>query len=48
MYAPIRGTKLYFDIEGSGLVPDGPVMREKLLHHLAFLVENRRKFYSGR
>src|SRR5580692_2651362 len=29
MYAPIRGTRLYFDIEGAGLVPDGPVMREK-------------------
>ena len=29
MYAPIRGTRIYFDIEGAGLVPDGPVMREK-------------------
>jgi len=29
MFAPIRGTTLYFDIEGAGLVPDGPVMREK-------------------
>jgi proline iminopeptidase len=29
MYAPIRGTRLYFDIEGAGLVPDGPAMREK-------------------
>jgi proline iminopeptidase len=29
MYAPIRGTRLYFDIEGMGLVPDGPRMREK-------------------
>ena len=29
MYASIRGTRLYFDIEGAGLVPDGPVMREK-------------------
>src|ERR1700691_4155353 len=29
MYASIRGTCLYFDIEGAGLVPDGPVMREK-------------------
>jgi len=29
MFAPIRGTSLYFDIEGAGLVPDGPVMREK-------------------
>jgi hypothetical protein len=26
----------------------GPVMREKLLRHLAFLVENRRKYYSAR
>jgi proline iminopeptidase len=29
MFAPIRGTTIYFDIEGAGLVPDGPVMREK-------------------
>src|ERR1700739_1273190 len=29
MYAPIRGTRLYFDIEGAGLVPDAPAMREK-------------------
>ena len=29
MYASVRGTKLYFDIEGVGLVPDGPRMREK-------------------
>ena len=29
MYASIRGTRIYFDIEGAGLVPDGPVMREK-------------------
>ena len=29
MFAAIRGTKIYFDIEGSGLVPDGPRMREK-------------------
>jgi hypothetical protein len=25
-----------------------PVLREKLLHHLAFLVENRRKYYTAR
>ena len=35
MFAALRGTRLYFDIEGSGLVPDGPVMRER---HVAFLV----------
>src|SRR5450432_2354252 len=29
MYARIRDTSLWFDIEGAGLVPDGPVMREK-------------------
>src|ERR1700683_659889 len=29
MYASIRGTRIYFDIEGAGLVPDGPSMREK-------------------
>jgi proline iminopeptidase len=29
MYASIRGTRIYFDVEGMGLVPDGPVMRER-------------------
>jgi proline iminopeptidase len=29
MRARIRDTEIYFDIEGAGLVPDGPVMREK-------------------
>ena len=29
MRAAIRDTELYFDIEGAGLVPDGPRMREK-------------------
>ncbi len=29
MRAAIRDTEIYFDIEGAGLVPDGPVMREK-------------------
>lgn len=29
MRAAIRGTEIYFDIEGMGLVPDGPRMREK-------------------
>ena len=28
MLASVRGTRLYFDVEGAGLVPDGPVMRE--------------------
>ena len=36
MRIPINGVRLYVDIEGSGLVPDGPVLREKptliLLH----------------
>lgn len=27
MYAALRDTRLYFDIEGAGLVPDGPVLR---------------------
>ncbi|MBN8871507.1 MAG: alpha/beta fold hydrolase [Rhodospirillales bacterium] len=27
MYADIRGTRLFFDVEGAGLVPDGPVLR---------------------
>ena len=35
MFAALRGTRLYFDVEGSGLVPDGPVMRER---PVAFLV----------
>ena len=29
MHAAIRGTRIYFDIEGSGLVADGPQMRER-------------------
>jgi proline iminopeptidase len=29
MYAPVRGTRLFFDTEGTGLVPDGPVMRSR-------------------
>ena len=29
MRAAIRGTELYFDVEGAGLVPDGPTMRER-------------------
>lgn len=35
MRARIRDTELYFDVEGAGLVPDGPQMREK---PVAFLV----------
>jgi len=29
MYATIRDTRLYFDVEGAGVVPDGPLMRER-------------------
>ena len=29
MRARIRDTEIYFDVEGAGLVPDGPRMREK-------------------
>jgi proline iminopeptidase len=29
MRVPLRGTEIYFDIEGAGLVPDGARMREK-------------------
>jgi proline iminopeptidase len=29
MRACIRGTEIFFDIDGAGLVPDGPTMREK-------------------
>ena len=36
MYVAVNGTRLYFDVEGAGLVPDGPRMRAKptlvLLH----------------
>ncbi len=36
MHILINGVKLFFDVEGAKLVPDGPVMREKptllLLH----------------
>jgi proline iminopeptidase len=29
MFAAVRGTRIYFDIEGAGLVPDGTAMRER-------------------
>ncbi|MBE1556600.1 alpha/beta fold hydrolase [Sporosarcina limicola] len=29
MYAHINGIKLFFDVEGAGFVPEGPMMREK-------------------
>ena len=29
MFAALRGTRIYFDVEGAGLVPDGPAMRER-------------------
>src|ERR1700761_3749724 len=29
MFASVRGTRLYFDVEGMGLVPDGTAMRER-------------------
>ncbi len=29
MFAAVRGTRLYFDIDGAGLVPDGATMRER-------------------
>ena len=29
MFASVRGTRIYFDVEGMGLVPDGPTMRER-------------------
>lgn len=29
MRAAIRGTEIYFDVEGMGLVPEGPTMRER-------------------
>jgi pimeloyl-ACP methyl ester carboxylesterase len=29
MYAFVNGVRLFFDVEGAKLVPDGPVMREK-------------------
>ena len=36
MYIDVNGTRLFFDVEGAGLVPDGPRMRQKptlvLLH----------------
>jgi proline iminopeptidase len=35
MRASLRGTEIYFDIEGMGLVPDGHAMREK---QVAFLI----------
>jgi proline iminopeptidase len=35
MRAKVRGTEIYFDVEGAGLVPDGARMREK---PVAFLI----------
>lgn len=35
MFARFRDTEIFFDIDGAGLVPDGPIMRER---HTAFLV----------
>ena len=36
MHVLVNGVRLFFDVEGAGLVPDGPIMREKptllLLH----------------
>ena len=29
MHVLVNGVRLFFDVEGAGLVPDGPVMREK-------------------
>ncbi|MED1954199.1 alpha/beta fold hydrolase [Brevibacillus centrosporus] len=29
MYANINGTRIFFDVEGMGWVPDGPVLRQK-------------------
>jgi proline iminopeptidase len=29
MFAAVQGTRIYFDVEGMGLVPDGPKMRER-------------------
>jgi proline iminopeptidase len=29
MFAAVRGTRLYFDIDGAGLVPEGATMRER-------------------
>ncbi len=29
MFAAVRGTSLYFDVEGAGLVPDGAAMRQR-------------------
>ena len=29
MHVPVNGVRLFFDVEGSKLVPDGPFMREK-------------------
>lgn len=35
MRAKLRGTEIYFDVEGMGLVPDGDIMRER---PVAFLI----------
>ena len=38
MLAHLRNTEIYFDIDGMGLVPDGPRMREK---PAAFVIHGR-------
>ena len=29
MYVAVNGTRLWFDVDGPGLVPDGPLMRSR-------------------
>ena len=33
MHVIVNRVRLFFDVEGAKFVPDGPVMREKLLLH---------------
>jgi hypothetical protein len=33
MHIRVNGVRLFFDVEGAGLLPDGPAMREKPTLH---------------
>ena len=42
MHVRVNGVRLFFDVEGAKLVPDGPVMREK-----ADIAASRRPRFAG-
>ncbi len=40
MHVSINGVRLFFDVEGAKLVPDGPVMREKPTERAMAVIRN--------